>query len=71
MLSLGSHRRARDLSPDLESVGHLLAVLGSRQEVASRTEVRDDRPVRGEKALRVPGGFEPRHALLPLARRER
>jgi hypothetical protein len=32
--------------------------------MASRTEVR------GEKALHVPGEFEPLHALLPLARRE-
>jgi hypothetical protein len=30
ILSLGGHRRARDLSPDLESVGHLLSVHGSR-----------------------------------------
>ena len=31
--------------------------------------MRGDRTLRGEKALRVPGGFEPLHASFPLGRR--
>src|SRR6266498_1035898 len=39
---LGSHYRACDLPPDLESFHHFLAVLAGRKEVASGTEVRRD-----------------------------
>jgi hypothetical protein len=37
--SLRSHGRARDLLPDPESLGHLLAILGGRAEVTPRSEV--------------------------------
>jgi len=35
----GGHERARHLPPDLESLGHGLAILGSGEPVASRSEV--------------------------------
>jgi hypothetical protein len=50
-LPLRGHRRTRDLLPDLESVGHLLAVLGGGESVAFRAEVLGDRPIRGEESL--------------------
>ena len=33
----------------------------------TRSKVLGNRPIRGEKPLRVPGGLEPLHAPLPLA----
>jgi hypothetical protein len=68
-LPLRGHRRARDLPPDPESLGHGLALHGSRSQVASRTEVRGDKAIRRQEALRMPGGFESLHAPLPLVRR--
>jgi hypothetical protein len=34
----------------------------------SRTEVGDDRPIRGDKALCMAGGLEPSHGSFPLTR---
>jgi hypothetical protein len=66
---LRGHGRAHDLLPNLESLTHLLAVLGGGEPVAFRSEVLADGTIRGEKTLRVPWGFTPLHPLLSLAGR--
>jgi hypothetical protein len=57
-----------DFLPNLEALEHLLAVLAGRKQVASRAEVLGDEAKRRQETLGVPRGFEPLHALLPLAR---
>lgn len=57
----------RNFVPDLESLGHGLAIRGSGEPVASRAEVLGDRTIRSEKTLGLPWQLEPLHALLPLA----
>ena len=52
-LPLRSHGRTRDLQPALESVSHLLAILGDGESVAFRSEVLSDGTIRGEETLRV------------------
>jgi hypothetical protein len=66
-LSLRSDGRARDLLPNLESLGHLLAVLGGRQQVTSRSEVLGNWAIGGEEPLGLPCRLEPLHAPLSLA----
>ena len=39
VLLLGGHGRARDLLPDLESLGHLLAIRRCEEPVTSQAEV--------------------------------
>src|SRR5262249_22686898 len=66
---IGGHDRARDLPPDIESVGHGLAIHGGREEVAPWSEMRGDGTVRHEKALRVPWGCKLLHLSCPLPAR--
>jgi hypothetical protein len=66
---LGGHGRARDLLPNLESLGHLLAIRGGGKPVASRAEVLRKRPIRSQEALCMSRRFEPLQAPLPLAGR--
>ena len=68
-LPLCGHGRARDLLLDLESLTHLLAVLGGGEPVAFRSEVLADGTIRGEKTLHVPWGCKPLHPPLSLAGR--
>jgi hypothetical protein len=63
---LGGYCRARHLWPDLESVGHFLAVLGGGESVASRSEMLGHGTIGGEEALGMPWRLEPLHAPLPL-----
>jgi hypothetical protein len=58
--------RARDVSPDLEALRHLVAVLLGREEVAPQSAVRRDGPLGGEEPLCMPWGFKPLHPPLPL-----
>jgi len=58
---------ARNLLPDLESLGHFLAICGRGEPVASRPEVLSDGPIRGEEPLGVPWRLELLHPSLPLA----
>jgi hypothetical protein len=53
--------------PTLESLGHLLAVLGGGEPMASRSEMLGDGTIGGEEPLRLPGRLEPLHTPLPLA----
>jgi hypothetical protein len=66
---LGSPLRTRDLGPTREALLHLLTVSRRGQSMPSRTEVLSNGSIRRQKALRMPGGFEPLHAIFPLARR--
>jgi hypothetical protein len=66
---LHGHGRAHDLLPDLESLTHLLAVLGGGEPVAFRSEVLADGIRRGEKTLRVLWGFTPLYPPLSPAGR--
>jgi hypothetical protein len=66
---LRGHGHARDLLPDLESLTHLLGVLGGGEPVSFRSEVLADGTIHGEKTLRVPWGFRPLHPPLSLVRR--
>jgi hypothetical protein len=68
-LPLRSHGRARDPLPALESVSHLLAILGGGELVASRSEVLSDGTIRGEETLRGTRRFKPWHASFPMAGR--
>jgi hypothetical protein len=65
---LGGHDRARDLAPHLESLPHLVSVVGGREEVTPRSKVLGDGTIRGEEALGLSGGLKPLHPPLPLAR---
>jgi hypothetical protein len=47
--------KVRDVLPSVESLPHFLAVLRSREEVASRTEVLRDWAIGGEEPLGVSG----------------
>jgi hypothetical protein len=67
--SLCGPGRAGNLLPGLESLRHLLAVLGGREEVTPRSEVRGDGAIREEKTLGVSRGLESPHAALSLAGR--
>lgn len=64
---LGGHGRARPLLPNLESLGHLLAIRGGAKPMASRAEVMRNRPLRSQEALRISRRFEPLHPPLRLA----
>jgi len=64
---IGNHDRARDFLPDLESLGHLLAILEGGEPVASRAEVLGDGTIGGEESLGVTRCLKPLHAPLPLA----
>ena len=55
-----------DLVPDGEAVGHLVAVVGRRQQVPTGPEVRRDAAERGQEPLRVPGRGEAFHRPLAL-----
>jgi hypothetical protein len=66
-LPLCDHGSARDLLPDLEFLGHLLAIPGGGEAVASRSEVLGDGPMRGQKALRMSRRLESLHAPFALA----
>jgi hypothetical protein len=57
----------RNVLPDLEVLGHFLAIRGRGESVASRAEVLRDGTIRGEKPLGVPWRLEPLHPSLPLA----
>jgi hypothetical protein len=65
-LPLCGHGYTRDFLPDLESLGHLLAIRGSGKPVASRAEVLGNGTIGGEEALGMPRGFEALHPPLPL-----
>jgi hypothetical protein len=52
---LGGGWKVRNVLPSVESLPHLSAVLRSREEVASRTEVLRERSIRGEEPLGVSG----------------
>ena len=67
ILPLGSPLCTGNLIPQLASLLHLFAVLGRGQAMTSWSEVLGDRPIRGEKSLRLPWGFAPLHAPFPLA----
>jgi hypothetical protein len=67
-LPLGSHSRACDLAPPLESLLHLLAVFRRGKAMSSWSEVLGNRTVRGEETLRMPWRFEPLHVPFSLAR---
>jgi hypothetical protein len=54
--------------PALEPLDHLLSIGLGAEKVTSWADVLGDGSVRREKALGVPGGFEPLHPPLPLAR---
>jgi hypothetical protein len=56
----------RDFPPDLESLTHLLAILGGREPVAPRSEVLGDGAISGKEALGVSWGFEFTHASFSL-----
>jgi hypothetical protein len=43
--------KAGDFPPSVESLAHLLAVLGGRQPMPSRSAMRGNGAIRGEKAL--------------------
>ncbi len=66
---LGGHDRVRDLPPNLESFPHLMTVFGSGKTMTARSKVLGDETICGEKSVGLPWGFEPLHALFPLARR--
>jgi hypothetical protein len=68
-LPLRSYGRACDLLPALESVSHLLAILGGGEPVASRSEVLSDGTIRGQETLHVTKRFQPVHAPFPRAGR--
>ena len=52
---LGGGWKVRNVLPSVASLPHLSAVLRSREEVASRTEVLRDWSIRGEEPLGVSG----------------
>lgn len=52
-LPLCGHGRARDLLPDLESLGHFLAILGGEDPMTSWLEVLGDKTICREETLRV------------------
>src|SRR5215510_5193238 len=58
MLPLGCHPYARDLPPHLASLTHFLTVLGRGPAMLAWSEVLGDRPMGGEKPLRMPSGLE-------------
>jgi hypothetical protein len=53
-LPLRGHGRARDLLPDPQSLGHLLAALWGGQPMASRSEVLGNGTIGSEETLGVP-----------------
>ena len=57
----------RDFVPDLEPLGHDVAIGGGREPVASWTEVLGDGTIGGEEPLGMSWGLEALHAPLPLA----
>jgi hypothetical protein len=57
----------RDFMPDLEALGHNVAIHGGREPVASRVEVLRDGTIGREESLGVTQRLEPLHAPLPLA----
>ena len=66
---LRGYRCTRDLPPGLESVRHLLTVLGGGEAVPPRPELLGNGAIGGEKALRVPWGFKAPQAPLALGPR--
>src|SRR5262249_30087327 len=54
-LPLGHHRCACDLLPCLESLLHFLTVCWRGQAMPAQSEVLDNRTIRGEKSLGMPG----------------
>ena len=46
-------REIRDFLPGVESLAHLLAILGGREPVASGSEVLGNQPIGGEEPLGV------------------
>jgi hypothetical protein len=58
-LPLCGHGYTRDFLPDLESLGHLLAIRGSGKPVASRAEVLGNGTIGGKEALGVTGDLNP------------
>jgi hypothetical protein len=65
--SLRGFCRSRDFPPDLESLCQLVAVVVGGEQVASRSAVLGNRPIRREKALGVPWRFEAPHAAFTFA----
>ena len=55
--------------PELESLGHFLAVLGGGESVALRSEVLSNGTVRREETLRFTGRCKPLDPPLLLSRR--
>ena len=55
--------------PALESLGHLLTILGGRAEVTPRAKVLRDGTIGREKTLGMVWGLEPAHTPLALAGR--
>jgi hypothetical protein len=59
---LGGPLRTRNLGPTLETIPHLLAVRGCRQQMPAWSEVLGDGSIRRQKALGMTRGFESLHA---------
>jgi hypothetical protein len=55
-----------NLIPEVKAFGTELSVIGSGQEMTSRSKMRSDDSVCFDKTLRVPGGLESSHAPLSL-----
>jgi hypothetical protein len=55
VLALCGHGRARDLLPNLELLGHDVAMLGGGEPVAPRSEVFGNGTIRGEETLHMTG----------------
>jgi len=72
---LAENRRSRegcypgDLIPNSKVFGTESAIIHSREQMASGTEVRGDDPVHLDKALDMPSRLKPSHASLPFTRR--